>query len=246
MRSARKEHRMSQSFLAHQLGLSRDQIERMERGSAAIRFFPAWSFCRLSGINPLWLAFGDPEAKYGFIECANSTVPSGSLFADVMRTYGKRYRVYRFLNQSAAFESGAVFSDQPSMLTADYIKLGPPDPLQFEVPKNLIGKLAIKHSLRPTMTWQELRAVLRSETETPTAKAALASFLGVSLAAVSQWRSGASAPTAEKVLRILDWLRSPSASLQKTRTPRPRKSATAANPKGKSANDKPNSGRKKK
>jgi transcriptional regulator with XRE-family HTH domain len=241
----RKEHRMSQPFVAHHLGVSRDQIERIESGTATVRFFVGWSFCRLTNTNPLWVVEGDPQSKHGFVDCANSSVPPESSLADVMRTYGKRYRVYRFLNQSAAFESGAVFSDQPSMLAADYIKLGPPDPPQFEVPKNLLGKLSIKHSLRSTMTWQELRSVLRSETETPTAKAALASFLGVSLAAVSQWRSGASAPTAEKVLRILDWLRSPAASLTKMKTPRPRRSATAANAKGKSVRrEKPNSGRK--
>lgn len=213
MRSVREEKERSQRFVAAQLGLSRDQIDRMERGSTAIRFFPAWSFCRLTDISPLWLAFGDAEAKYGFVECANSTVPSNSEFAEVMRTYGKRYRVYRFLTHSSMFEVGKVFSDQPSMLAADFIKLGPPDPPQFEVPRKLLGKDAIKYSLRPKMTWPELRAVLRSETETPAAKAALAAFLGVTLAAISQWRTGDTAPTADKVLRILDWLRNPAASL---------------------------------
>ncbi len=245
MRSAREEKERSQRFVAAQLGLSRDQIDRMERGSAVIRFFPAWSFCRLVDINPLWLAFGDAQSKYGFVECANSTVPSTSAFADVMRTYGKRYRVYRFLTHSSMFESGKVFSDQPSMLTADFVKLGPPDPPQFEVPKKLLGEGSIKHSLRPKMTWQELRAVLRSETETPTAKAALASFLSVSLAAISQWRSGDTAPTADNVLLILDWLRNPAASLTKTKRPRPRNQRSrGATREGKSANDKPSPGRK--
>ncbi len=54
--------------------------------------------------------------------------------------------------------------------------------------------------------WNQLRTILRSQTQSPESKLALSKHLGVTLAAVSQWRSGAAKPSADKTLQILAWV----------------------------------------
>jgi transcriptional regulator with XRE-family HTH domain len=229
----RKENHVSQSLASTQMGLSRDQLKRIERGEVAIRFFPAWNFCQFTNLNPLWLAFGDPEKRFGFVACANSTVQDEALFLEVMQTYGERYRTYRFLTHSSWFESGSVFSEKTdSVLGADFITLD----RNFELAQKTRQGLSIKYPLisaknaTGSLTWDELRKIMCSKTASPVAKAGLAGRLGVSLAAVSQWRSGATAPTADKTLQILAWVRESETKQQKKRpagraqpTPRTRK-----------------------
>lgn len=64
------------------------------------------------------------------------------------------------------------------------------------------------------LTWEDLRAELIAKTGPAEAKAALAQDMGVSLAAVSQWRSGANKPGANKLLKILSWVRDLKATSQ--------------------------------
>lgn len=217
IRLARTEKRLSQSVAALQMGLSRDQLRRVERGEVAIRFFPAWNFCQFSDTSPLWLAFGDPEPRFGFVGCANSNVEEQAGFLEVMERYGERYRTLRFLTHSSWFESASVFSDKKSVLTAAFVSLNRRQERNLE--KN-IGEASIKHYLITEMlappTWEELRTILVARTDSAEAKADLARYLGVSLAAVSQWRSGASAPTADNALKILAWVNEPTRKNKKT------------------------------
>jgi transcriptional regulator with XRE-family HTH domain len=74
------------------------------------------------------------------------------------------------------------------------------------------GDAGIKPSLFSSMlptphSWDELREALRLKTHSQKAKQELARKLGVTLAAISQWRSGATTPTADKVLPLLAWVR---------------------------------------
>jgi transcriptional regulator with XRE-family HTH domain len=54
--------------------------------------------------------------------------------------------------------------------------------------------------------WSELRSRLRRATKSRGAQAALARKFNVSTAAVAQWLTGASAPTAETTLQLLEWV----------------------------------------
>ena len=209
MRLVRTAANVSERFAAEQSGLSRDQLVRIERGRAAVRFFPAWNFCQFTDINPLWLAFGEPEGRHGFTACANSTVPDDARFLEVLQRYGERYRTYRFLTHSSMFEAASVFSDEQSLLSADMVQLS-----RRAEPEEKLGSSGIKLYLTPAkmpepLTWAELRDILRSRTQSSEAKIDLARQLGVTLAAVSQWRSGATTPTADKTLQILAWVRKP-------------------------------------
>jgi len=66
IRVVRKEHGVSQRLAAAQMGLSRQQLDRIERGEVAIRLGPALRFCEFTNRNPLWLAFGEPQNRFGF------------------------------------------------------------------------------------------------------------------------------------------------------------------------------------
>lgn len=209
IRRVRTDQRISQRLAASRMGLSRDQLKRIERGEVSVRFFPGWNFCQFADANPLWLAFGDPEKRFGFVACANATVDENARFLDVLKRYGERYRTFRFFVHESWFESGSVFSDKESVLNEKIIAL---DRRQTDAEKKTIARKDIKRYLIPAMaadipTWETLRMILRGKTQTGKAKANLARYTGVSLAAVSQWRSGASAPTADKTLRVLRWVR---------------------------------------
>ncbi len=192
IREVRTFSRTSQRLVSEQMGLSRDQLNRIERGEVAVRFFPAWNFCRFTGINALWLAFGETEGKFGFTEVANSEVPDDALFLDVMRARGDAYREYRAHQHYTMFEVGSVFSYQ-ALVNRPKLNLA-----------DSISKLYLLRSmpLADTGTWEELRTLLKRSTQTPGSKASLAREFGVTTQAVSQWLSGASAPTADTALRL--------------------------------------------
>jgi transcriptional regulator with XRE-family HTH domain len=189
------------------MGISRGQLRRIENGEVAVRFFPAWNFCQYTNISPLWLAFGDPEPRDGFVSCANNTVPSESRFLEIMERYGEQYRTLRFITQESWFASGDVFSDRNPLLRAESVQLK----RRAIAKKTLAPMPLVKYRLIPEMvtallTWDKLRDSLRAETESPEAKAEVARLLQVTPAAVSQWRLGASAPTADNALRLLQWV----------------------------------------
>ena len=62
----RKEHGASQALTARRMRLSRDQLKRIERGEVAVRLVPALRFCEFTNRNPLWLALGEGENRFGF------------------------------------------------------------------------------------------------------------------------------------------------------------------------------------
>jgi transcriptional regulator with XRE-family HTH domain len=243
------EKTLGQRATALQMGLSRDQLNRIETGAVAPRFFAAWNFCQFTDTNPLWLAFGDPEARFGFVACANSNVSDGARFLDVLQTYGERYRTFRFIVHSSWAESGAVFSDSKSILAADFIELKrrtPEDPKK-DIDKPSIKRYLIAEMAPESLTWDKLRSILCARTNSPEAKLALAKHLGVSSSAVSQWRTDASAPTADNALKILSWLRTFEIKPNQKNAPEVRLTRPARKTKTrKSKHEKPSSDRKKK
>jgi transcriptional regulator with XRE-family HTH domain len=244
IRLVRREQRISERLAARQMGLSRDQLRRIERGEVAVRFFAAWNFCQFSNTNPLWLAFGESDGRHGFVTCANSTLPDDARFLEILQKYGSRYRRLRFLTHESWFGAAAVFSDDDkSILGAEFIAL--PRDLE-ESSKKVLGRSEIKRYLIRHMAttpekWEDLRIRLVSATQSRAAKKHLATGLGVTLAAISQWRSGASAPTADKTLRLLRWVEQSEAKQKKSagsvsearpaRKTRERKSRSNAKPK---------------
>jgi transcriptional regulator with XRE-family HTH domain len=216
MRLVRKEHGVSRRLAAAQTGLSQDQIKRIELGEVGVRFFPAWHFCRFTDTNPLWLAFGDPEPRFGFVAAANSEVREDARFLDVMRTFGGRYKQLRFFTHASWRTSGSVFSDREDPLISTQ-----PIESSLLAPKKNVATLLLKRYLMTEVTaevpptWSELRSLLVSKTESAEAKKELAKGLGVTLAALSQWRSGANAPSADNALQIFRWIREVEAKEEK-------------------------------
>lgn len=112
-----------------------------------------------------------------------------------------------------------------------------------EQKNNQVDASQIKRHLFASMasmpqTWEELREALRLKTQSQRAKQELAERLGVSLAAISQWRSGATAPAADKVLPILAWVRGTDAQLKQRKSAGTAVTAPALDdPKGKIKTD---------
>ncbi len=63
---ARKEYGLIRRAAAARMWLSYHQLNRIERGEVAAPFLPALLFCEFADLNPLWLAFGETESKFGF------------------------------------------------------------------------------------------------------------------------------------------------------------------------------------
>ena len=63
---ARKEYGVTRRAAAARMWLSYHQLNRIERGEVATPFLPALLFCEFADLNPLWLAFGERESKFGF------------------------------------------------------------------------------------------------------------------------------------------------------------------------------------
>jgi transcriptional regulator with XRE-family HTH domain len=192
MRQLRIYYGLSQRTVAKQIGLSRDQLNRIERGLVSPRFSPTWTFCEFTGANPLWLAFGEPYGRLGFAAAETSDIPAAKPFFVTMRAMERDYVDYR---------SRVLNVPGPPRLS---LASSPPKAESLAhrgVKQDLILEMPVR-----TFTWENLRSRLNAATKSPGAKAALAHHFNVSAAAVSQWLSGASAPTADTTLRLLEWV----------------------------------------
>jgi transcriptional regulator with XRE-family HTH domain len=199
IRLVRKEVGVSQRVAAGQMGVTRDQLNRVERGEVAVRCFAGLRFCRVTNTNPLWLAFGEPEKRFGFFspEPGHTNDDFCSRFLEVICRHADRYRA----------------------VSSDYITRSWPG--WEQIAKKHFASASVKHYFIGQMippTWNELRAILAFETQSRQAKLDLAQTLGVTLAAVSQWRVGVNAPTADKALRILRWIGDRAAKARRTKS----------------------------
>lgn len=188
VKKVRQECEISRRLLAEQIGISADQLNRIERGTVSLRLGVAWDFCELTSTNPLWLAFGDPYPRL------------------VFGTFGLRIpledRDVLFLPRMMKHRDGGdilMFSAERS---------APTDPRSMKL-KTLASNAVKRYLSRMPVTppdWESLRIRLVKATAALGAKAALAREFNVSKAAVSQWLSGGSAPTADTTLRLLGWV----------------------------------------
>lgn len=193
IRIARRRARYSQRALADEVGLSRNQLNRIERGDVAPRFRSTWDLCAFLDLNPFWLLYGDDVQRQGFVDMSGLDELDDSWpFLETFWSLAEPYKEIR--------EQRLAVAASPSILSNSR-----------SVEKNL-GRSEIASSLIPEMpaeprNWDELRAILVACTETREAKRALQKHCGVSLAAVSQWRSNTAKPNADKTVKILAWLR---------------------------------------
>jgi transcriptional regulator with XRE-family HTH domain len=133
----RKECGLNQTLTARQIGLSRDQLKRIERGEAAVRFLPAFLFCYFTRTSPLWLAFGQPEKRFGFfgVRPIVATEDPAVTFLEVMQRNRARFR-----NASVS----RVHNSRVEHLEAQIVSSSLKDALNrlLEKPKQNVGSVA--------------------------------------------------------------------------------------------------------
>lgn len=189
LRQVRSEYGLTRSDVADHVDLTPDQLNRIERGTVALRFGPAWKFCEFTQTNPLWLAFGEPFPRIGFAPIpAISGEEFSESFISHMARFAETYRVIRTRRLKVSSGAQRAFAESRVKLLVEG------------------GVKRYLASGYPPMTWKKLRDRLRVATATPGGRADLARSFKVSTAAVSQWLSGASAPKADTTLRLLQWV----------------------------------------
>src|ERR1700719_1229433 len=94
LRSVRIEARLSQRALASQAKLSRQQVDRIERGKAVAKFEAMLEVCHFLDVNPLWLGFGKPEEKLRFVVWPFTDI-EGRSFIDALTELRTEYAEYR-------------------------------------------------------------------------------------------------------------------------------------------------------
>lgn len=204
---------MSARLVAQNIGLSESQLKRAEAGLAVVRFFSGWNFCDFIKVNPLWLAFGEPENPTGFSSSVNSYIHPEATFLDVMVVAGGDYRAYWDHDQSAIHEAADALRRaggvSPHDLRSAAMSIVPVD--RHASYKEILAAPTRKRYLRIVpaeriVNWNELLLQLQTATAEPGTKTRLAATLGVTTQAVSQWLSGASAPKADTALRLRAWV----------------------------------------
>ena len=190
MRRIRKEYGISRSLLATQIGMSADQIKRVERGAVALRLGAGWDFCVLTNTDPRWLAFGDEFKRPALwrtqqrISDAESTLP-----------------FLRCIKETIAGRRELHLSGISPKADARRLKI---KTVASEYSKRYLKAMPITEVIPPT--WEDLRSWLKEAMAERGVKASLAREFNVKPASVSQWLSGATAPTAQTTLRLLNWV----------------------------------------
>lgn len=198
LKHIRVQNGFSRRDIAGQIGLTPDQVKRVENGLASLRFGPAWQFCAFTRVNPLWLAFGDIHPRLGFAPTGKKlasvmTDRASDRFQSVMTDWSERYAGRRARFFKTGTETERIFAENR------LAKL------------NFVTTAEVKHYLTDNilaadMSWDSLRKRLQNSTAKKGARANLARAFGVTTAAVSQWLSGNSAPKADTTLRLLQWV----------------------------------------
>lgn len=233
--------------MATEMGLSRDQLASVEIKRVPLRFWSGWRACRSLRLNPLWLATGSgkkyPWRTSGFEPEDAARITERTSFLDGFAVIRDRYAADWDLSdadptRALAINSAEGVTINPAELVLAENDLAPPTSKRY---LRLVPVTRINN-------WEQLRVRLRRATADAGSKAALARLFGVTTQAVSQWLSGASAPTADTTLRLLEWVTAEEAtSTQKKRAgsadTRPALKTRKANPLG---HEKAKSDRKKK
>ena len=234
LKQLRIEYGFSRTEIGAQIGLTADQIKRIETAKVSLRFGPGWRLCEFTKTNPLWLAFGEIHPRIGFAPYAprasDASADEGNRFQEVMVDWADKYaqRRTRFFKTSA--DTQRIFAE---------VRLGK---LNFLAETGVKRYLA--HEMAASMTWPDLRERLSLATASKGARTALARSFRVTSAAVSQWLSGKAAPKADTTLRLLQWVTAEEAKQKSAPALRSTRPAQKTR-KRKSKHEKPRSDRKK-
>jgi transcriptional regulator with XRE-family HTH domain len=233
LKEARLRRNMSQSALAALMRLTRDQLASIETARVPLRFWNGWAACDhfALNLNPAWLASGEgapnPFVFYGFDPEEHNAVTERTLFSQGFAIIRQRYLIeWQAEMETKQFGRALAVNSLDSQGTLDTVH-------------NLFNKPSMA---RPTESrWDLLLSRLRVTTQPFGAKARLAQQVGVKKQAVSQWLSGETRPTAETVLRLVEWVsieetkqKKGARSAATRRAPTTRKNKSTTNEKAKS------------
>lgn len=242
VRAARNRFSLSQGFLAPLMGLSRDQLNSVERGRVALRFDGGLTLCGELDLNPLWLAFGEPPPA-GFLFLDTTHVLDDDLFRDAM--IGLRPGYLQLRNKSGA-GGESITSGQAAtsfQLSKWLPAISPKEAAAFWREMNRTAREFIRRNRRnikgrltstprtatvDAMTpysvslWPDLRERIKRVAEKRGLRSELAKACGVSRQVVSAWLSDAGTPNANAALFMRKWIE------EKEATPQPKKRAGSA------------------
>jgi transcriptional regulator with XRE-family HTH domain len=210
VRLVRKRLGLSQSALAPLIGASRDQLASVELGRVALTFEHGWNLCAEFDLNPLWLLSGELSVDR-FVDFDTSKILDDERFSAAFdHHWYRQWRAAQLAMTKSRFAKSAASLDEwlPGRRSRSAIEFLAQYGTRQLATKNVArnnAKLYLATVHLPT-DWISLRARLRRATRDRGVRAALARYCKVSTAAVSQWLTGASAPTADTTLRLLNWV----------------------------------------
>ena len=222
VRAVRTKHRLSQRSLASLIGLTRDRLNSIEIGRVALRFDPGWELCLRFDVNPVWLALGEGDSG-GFVDYPGSADIFGDvLFSDVLRDlehgdeFGRaRYSEFRELRLRSTSGANVIANVRQFASDAERCRPDLVAELQKRIDTEDIKRYLIRSQMKRSLSWNDLRRRLRAVTRNRGSQAELARRLKVTPQAVAEWLVGASAPTADKTIRILNYVEDAEAKQQK-------------------------------
>jgi transcriptional regulator with XRE-family HTH domain len=233
-RTARIKNRYSQRQLADALYLTRNQVNRIEMGRVKLRTTTAWLLCGFLDLNPLWLAFGEPEEITGFVDLSLGDAEMyDPPFREFFEQTGDGYAEWR-ADRLAKAKLPTVLSNIRSpekKLASDKREI-----YSRSVPPSEIA------------TWEEMRRLLKQALRPRGSKAALARQFGITTQAVSHWLRDKSSPPADIALRLRKMLLEGSLTKPSNQKKRAGRAATQPAPKtqkGKNKYEKSRSGQEK-
>lgn len=247
VREERRGTLLNQSQFASSIGLTRDQLASIESGRVPLRADAGLGLCLQLDVNPLWLAYGDEYEQPHWIGFSGfGALPqSPPLFSELIAANKQSYATVR--DAAFARRQPRIFTGDRQFrgLTAEQkailllleqwgIRILPSDYWalarhmrraadNFDLVKGALTSAAqeriLSHMTPRTISyWGDLRRRLISATNTLGAQAELARYLKVTRQAVSEWlRRSDRAPSAEKTLRLLEWVTAEEAKQQKKR-----------------------------
>lgn len=259
---ARREHGANQALTARRMLLSRDQLKRIERSEVAVRLVPALRFCEFANRNPLWLAFGEDENRFGFFwpkerddgswillaigdDWASDAAIAESVAQDLtlleaIHKYNERFsRATRFFATSDT-QPGWSIGVPPRPIGAlflDNVNEQLTTPAKF----GIVGSM----NLQKESFWPVLREKIRNLVQRRGAKSALARDIGVTRQAVNALLSKKYIPSGEQVLKLSKWLEIAEAQQKQSAGSASTRPAPKTRER-KSKHEKPNSDRQKK
>jgi transcriptional regulator with XRE-family HTH domain len=263
IRLAREEHGASQALTARRIFLSRDQLKRIESGEVPVRPLPALRFCEFTNRNPLWLAFGEPENRFGFFwvlptqttdqglqefkvganpDWEFDPVFAGDLtFLQMIDKCKDRFSSGTRFFATSDTEPRWRLGESEKPIGAVFQGRSPNVTYQLTTRRRFGNVQSM--NLQKSDLWPRLRERIRKLVRRRGAKAALAHDIGISRQAVNGLLRKKYVPSAEFTLRLAKWVELVEAK-QKNADRDPRR-PTPKTQVRKSRNEKPNSDQQK-